>query len=77
MPLNFPNSPTDGQTFTYNTSIFVFSSASNTWLTAISNTIPNTRVLFSDGGVANGIPSVTYHKSNDVINITGTLNLLG
>jgi hypothetical protein len=75
MPINFPNAPTNGQSYQHYDLTYVFSSSGNTWISS-TTAVPDKQVLYSDGGTANGAVAVTYEKSNSTLNITGTLNLL-
>lgn len=78
MAINFPDSPTNGATFTNNGITWVYSSSLSSWRTQSSSNPPggsNTHVLFNDSGSAGGNGGFTYDKSTNNVVIANTITV--
>ena len=70
--LDFPTSPTNGQTYTQNGVSYYYNAAIGGWLTQItstqlSSTAANNQVLFIDGGFSNGSYGLVYNKTSNTV----------
>ena len=67
--INFPSSPTNGQTYNQNGVYYTYDSTFGAWVTSVI-TSPydnsyDTQVLFNDNGYANGSYGLTFNKSSN------------
>jgi hypothetical protein len=87
----FPASPVEGQTFTENNTVWIYSAVMGQWNRSVINPLnettyigsdgapggvgSNTQVIFNDNGSLAGDPNLTWNKTTDVLGITGDVNL--
>jgi hypothetical protein len=87
----FPASPVEGQSFTENNTVWIYSAVTGQWNRSVINPLnettyigaggapggisKNTQVIFNDNGVLAGDSALTWNKTTDVLGITGDVNL--
>ena len=80
--LNFPSSPTNGQTYNQNGVYYTYDSTLGAWVTALVSkpydSSINTQILFNDAGIANGSNGMVFNKTSNTAtfnNVAVTLNV--
>lgn len=69
--LNFPSSPTNGQTHQENGTYYYYDSVIGGWITSIVSkpydTSVNKQIIYNDNGTANGSFGMTYDNSSNIV----------
>ena len=87
----FPTSPVEGQTFTENNTVWIYSAVMGQWNRSVINPLnettyigsdgapggvgSNTQVIFNDNGSLAGDADLTWNKTTNVLGVTGDVNL--
>jgi hypothetical protein len=87
----FPASPVEGQSFTENNTVWIYSAVMGQWNRSVINPLnettyigsdgapggvgSNTQVIFNDNGSLAGDADLTWNKTTNVLGVTGDVNL--
>lgn len=75
MALNFPSTPTNGQTYTSGGVTWTYSSGKTAWYNNFVLAGSNTNIIYNDSGYANATSGFTYDESTNNVFIANTLTV--